>query len=371
MLVTITDKRNQHVTSGAVDYYEADIATATDYYPFGMGMVGREFMQTNNQYRYGFNGKEKSNEVYGEGNVYDYGFRIYNPRLGRFLSTDPLIKSYPCYSPYQFAGNKPIAAIDLDGLEEFVVIHYRNQKGKIYKTEILTIKAGELVDQNIKLVYQGHSLGSKTANGNVLVFDVYNEGDKKNVIYVVDENRNTSNSDLTSEEYKLYKQGSKLMKADNDDKAFAYPNDEDPQYQSDEFNNPKFYIATALVPKLLPKIIDGFTSFDFQTGKHYGSWKFGQDSKNGKVFTINNEFDKYLSEIKKVGNVDEINIEINIFEKSEELVKSDSKNTNEVENEFKKHASQESGVAAKNIKVHVIIKKGNSADDNVKINVVQ
>jgi RHS repeat-associated protein len=58
------------------------------------------------------------NEVSGTGNQYDYGFRIYNPRLGRFLSTDPLFKSYPWYTPYQFAGNKPIAFIDLDGKEE-------------------------------------------------------------------------------------------------------------------------------------------------------------------------------------------------------------------------------------------------------------
>jgi RHS repeat-associated protein len=68
-------------------------------------------------YRFGFNGKEKDNEVSGSGNQYDYGFRIYNPRLGRFLSVDPLFRSYPFYSPYQFAGNMPIAAVDLDGLE--------------------------------------------------------------------------------------------------------------------------------------------------------------------------------------------------------------------------------------------------------------
>lgn len=33
------------------------------------------------------------------------------------LSVDPLTKSYPWYTPYQFAGNMPIVAIDLDGLE--------------------------------------------------------------------------------------------------------------------------------------------------------------------------------------------------------------------------------------------------------------
>ncbi|MEZ2442984.1 RHS repeat-associated core domain-containing protein [Chitinophaga sp. RCC_12] len=48
-------------------------------------------------YRYGFNGKENDNEVKGEGNQQDYGMRIYDPRLGRFLSVDPLTKGYPHY----------------------------------------------------------------------------------------------------------------------------------------------------------------------------------------------------------------------------------------------------------------------------------
>ena len=69
------------------------------------------------KYRFGFNGKEKVNEIYGEGNEYDYGFRMYDPRIGRFFSVDPLSKHFPWWSPYAFAGNMPIVAIDMDGLE--------------------------------------------------------------------------------------------------------------------------------------------------------------------------------------------------------------------------------------------------------------
>jgi len=78
-------------------------------------------------YRYGFNGKEidKGSEgMGGGGSTYDYGFRIYNPSLGKFLSVDPLSSSYPWYTPYQFAGNMPIWAIDLDGLEEYKVVSF-------------------------------------------------------------------------------------------------------------------------------------------------------------------------------------------------------------------------------------------------------
>jgi RHS repeat-associated protein len=79
-------------------------------------MPGRKFAQANSSYRYGFNGKEQDKETTGT-TTYDYGFRIYNPVLGRFLSTDPLTKNYPMLTPYQFASNSPIAGIDLDGLE--------------------------------------------------------------------------------------------------------------------------------------------------------------------------------------------------------------------------------------------------------------
>ncbi len=67
--------------------------------------------------RFAFNGKENDNELKGTGNHQDYGFRVYDTRIAKFLSVDPLTKDYPWYTPYQFAGNTPIQAIDLDGLE--------------------------------------------------------------------------------------------------------------------------------------------------------------------------------------------------------------------------------------------------------------
>jgi RHS repeat-associated protein len=70
------------------------------------------------KHKYGFNGKEKDDDITGStGAIYDYGFRIYDSRIARFLSVDPLTKEYPWYTPYQFAGNMPTRFIDLDGLE--------------------------------------------------------------------------------------------------------------------------------------------------------------------------------------------------------------------------------------------------------------
>jgi RHS repeat-associated protein len=94
----------------------ADVISNNDYYPFGLAMEGRSY--SDSTYRYGFNGKEKDDEgELGGDTNYDYGFRIYNPRMGRFLSVDPLTSSYPNWSPYPFAMNRPIDGIDLDGLE--------------------------------------------------------------------------------------------------------------------------------------------------------------------------------------------------------------------------------------------------------------
>jgi RHS repeat-associated protein len=79
-----------------------------------MQMPGRSF-SNGNKYRYGFNGKENDKDA-GEG-IQDYGMRIYDNRLGKFLSVDPLAKQYPWYSPYHFAGCNPIRNLDLDGGE--------------------------------------------------------------------------------------------------------------------------------------------------------------------------------------------------------------------------------------------------------------
>ncbi|ANO47199.1 YD repeat-containing protein [Flavobacterium columnare] len=99
-------------------------------------------------YRYGFNGKELDNELKGEGNSYDFEKRFHDPRIGRFLSIDPLEKQFPWYTPYQFAGNTPIQAIDLDGAEEY---HYTRIVDKLGNTTGLKlIKAVDIYEKQWK-----------------------------------------------------------------------------------------------------------------------------------------------------------------------------------------------------------------------------
>jgi RHS repeat-associated protein len=148
VLTVFTDRKIPVTSNGTtIDHFDADVVNTFDYSPFGAPMNERTyrlahvftdsthtdtiwaFVNGNEplaniasdslKYRYGFNGMEKDNEIKGDGNSYDFGERIYDPRLGRFLSVDPLTKKYAALSPYQFASNNPIKFVDLEGLEPF------------------------------------------------------------------------------------------------------------------------------------------------------------------------------------------------------------------------------------------------------------
>ena len=125
VLTVFSDRKFPQNSGGTVSGFKAELFTSQDYYPFGMLMPGRNF--TSENYRFGFNGKETDNQVKGTGAQYDYGFRIYDSRLGKFLSIDPLFQTYPFYTPYQFSGNNPILFIDVDGLERVIKSKSKNQ----------------------------------------------------------------------------------------------------------------------------------------------------------------------------------------------------------------------------------------------------
>lgn len=63
------------------------------------------------------------NEIKGEGNSFNFKYRMYDPRINRFFATDPLEKSYPWNSPYAFSENDLIRAVELEGLEKDLIFH--------------------------------------------------------------------------------------------------------------------------------------------------------------------------------------------------------------------------------------------------------
>lgn len=103
--VLVSDRRVPDETK-----FLADIRSATEYYPFGMVMPGRDSSVMN--YRFGFQGMEQDDNHKGNGNSYTTEFRQYDPRVGRWLSVDPMEEKFPMLNPYTAFSNNPINKID-------------------------------------------------------------------------------------------------------------------------------------------------------------------------------------------------------------------------------------------------------------------
>ena len=133
---------------------------------------GRNYSVANSNYRYGFNGKELDKETSGT-TTYDYGFRIYSPGLGRFLSVDPLTEEYPWNSTYAFAENDVVRSIDIEGAGKYIKTNYRNAVGVIYETTIQSItknETGKAVELNF------HNATGKLTTYDVYESDLYDNG---------------------------------------------------------------------------------------------------------------------------------------------------------------------------------------------------
>jgi RHS repeat-associated protein len=104
-------------------------------------------------YRYGFNGKEKTDEISGEGNSYDFGARMLDPKIGRWLSIDPMARKQPEQSPFKAFLNCPLVYIDPNGMDEFERIIIYNKKGQIIAQADKLIKEGYYMSSGIIYFY--------------------------------------------------------------------------------------------------------------------------------------------------------------------------------------------------------------------------
>jgi RHS repeat-associated protein len=146
----------------------ATVANVSDYYPFGLDMRGRSWRDTAElTFRYGFNGKEKDdNEEWGY-TQYDYGERIYNSKIGRWLSTDFVAKAH--LSPYQFASANPIIYMDPDGGDEF----YFNTDGKLVKWVVTKDKDVFFVQtiKDVKIHYLQKTLDRPVSPAQIVTYE--------------------------------------------------------------------------------------------------------------------------------------------------------------------------------------------------------
>ena len=114
-----------------------------EYEPFGSLLPGRNF--SSDSYRFGFQGQESDKEINGERNSYAFEYRMHDPRVGRFLSLDPLGGSYPWNSPYAFSENRVIDRIELEGAETDVPAYFYTNTG--WTTAISTTSTNAITEQ--------------------------------------------------------------------------------------------------------------------------------------------------------------------------------------------------------------------------------
>ncbi|MBK7110629.1 MAG: hypothetical protein IPH61_16335 [Bacteroidetes bacterium] len=114
VLAVISDKKIaiDDDSDGLIDYFTADILNIQDYYPFGMLMPSRTW-SAGSEYRFGFNGQLKTDEISGKGNHYSAEFWEYNPRVVIRWNTDPILKEWE--SPYAINKGNPIWFQDSKG----------------------------------------------------------------------------------------------------------------------------------------------------------------------------------------------------------------------------------------------------------------
>ena len=107
VLTTISDKKAgiDNNNDGLINYYNADILSANDYYPGGMVEPGRSFTApTSSSYRYGFNGQEKDINI--QSDHYSAEYWEYDARIVRRWNLDP--KPTAGISEYSVFNGNPI-----------------------------------------------------------------------------------------------------------------------------------------------------------------------------------------------------------------------------------------------------------------------
>jgi RHS repeat-associated protein len=110
-------------------------------------------------YTYGFNGQEQDTELLG--GAVSFKYRIHDPRIGRFLSVDPLAPEYPWNSSYAFAENRVIDGIDLEGAEYMTA----SQAKLVIHTKMVSLNFANLSNPTLNKLYKAQKTTGEDENG--------------------------------------------------------------------------------------------------------------------------------------------------------------------------------------------------------------
>ncbi|MFA6878805.1 MAG: RHS repeat-associated core domain-containing protein, partial [Bacteroidales bacterium] len=101
------------------------------YYSFGKSMTTGNTYPTTSSNRWKYNGKET--QTTGEVNWLDYGARMYDEVIGRWIKPDPMSEKYFFQSPYVYVRNSPIVYVDPTGMyiEESSQQEWERRKGDV------------------------------------------------------------------------------------------------------------------------------------------------------------------------------------------------------------------------------------------------
>jgi len=255
------------------------------------------------EYRYGFNGMEKTDEISGNGNHYITLDRPYDARLGRWWKTDLMESEAPMWTPYRFGFNNPIRYSDAEGtfeIDEATKKAY--PKLDAYLKNIATEYAGKpeefkkafkewgsLSDEQVNIMLE-YGKGPKVSVKNLDV------GDKKTngITYRTNENPGTDINTLGKD--------CKCNIALDDDVVNAYE-----KAGKEDEGAGKMFLESTL----------------FHEGTHYGDNMDGERKKDekGNVIEVGKEFEKaaYGKDVSR-GNYKEVykeNIKVETPKKEE------------------------------------------------------
>ncbi len=160
-----------------------EILQETHYYPFGQSLGGLNY--TNNVLnKLKYNGKELETE--NNLQWYDYGFRRYDPQLGRWHVMDAMAEKYKGVSGYVYVQNNPICYVDLLGFDALNITrgsglggsfnYFLSEFGFNYIERTVVDDEGEIISHDEsadKGIYEVDEEGNETRVGTELPYVDY------------------------------------------------------------------------------------------------------------------------------------------------------------------------------------------------------